>query len=313
MMKSHTRGVLEMTTAMVISGTVGWCVLMSGQPPLAVVFWRCLFGALAMVGVCGALGILRRYRPSRRQAVLACLGGVALILNWLLLFSAYGHSSIAIATVVYHTQPFMLVVLGVVFLGERVAAAALAWLLVAFGGLLLIVLGGAPGEAADPGYLYGIALALGSAFFYGVAALIAKGLKDMPAPWLVLIQMLVGVVMLAPFVSVSAVGQGAWGYLVVIGVVHTGVMSTLLYGAIQRLPTALVGALSFVYPVVAIGVDWVGFGHPLSGVQVLGAVGILVAAAGMNGVQRRVAARTHEEMKLSEISRKSTTRSGIIE
>ncbi len=279
-MNNQTRGVLEMTLAMVISGTVGWFVLMSGQAALDVVFWRCLFGALAMSAVCGALGVFGRYRPSGRQVGLACLGGVALILNWVLLFSAYGHSSIAVATVVYHTQPFMLVGLGAVFLGERVAGRALVWLLVAFAGLLLIVFGGGAGVAGS-NYLYGVALALGSAFFYAVAALIAKGLKGMPAPLLVLIQMLVGVVMLAPFVNVSAVGQEAWGYLAVIGVVHTGVMSTLLYGAIQRIPTALVGALSFVYPVVAIAVDWLGIGHALGAVQLLGALGILLAAAGM--------------------------------
>ncbi|PMU90287.1 EamA family transporter, partial [Pseudomonas sp. GW704-F3] len=52
--------------------------------------------------------------------------------------------------------------------------------------------------------------------------------------------------------------------------------------AIQKIPTALVGTLSFIYPVVAILVDWVAFDHPLSTLQVLGASAILLAAAGMN-------------------------------
>ncbi len=34
---------------------------------------------------------------------------------------------------------------------------------------------------------------------------------------------------------------------------------------------ALGGALSFIYPIVAILVDWVAFAHPLSALQVLGA------------------------------------------
>ncbi len=41
-------------------------------------------------------------------------------------------------------------------------------------------------------------------------------------------------------------------------------MSTLLYGAIQKIPTALVSALSFIYPAVAIVVDWAVFGHRLT-------------------------------------------------
>lgn len=34
------RGTLEMTSAMLICGTIGWLVLLSGQPVLDVVFWR---------------------------------------------------------------------------------------------------------------------------------------------------------------------------------------------------------------------------------------------------------------------------------
>jgi hypothetical protein len=39
--KTIRRGSFEMTAAMLISGTIGWFVLVSGQPVLDVVFWRC--------------------------------------------------------------------------------------------------------------------------------------------------------------------------------------------------------------------------------------------------------------------------------
>jgi hypothetical protein len=48
-MDGKMRGITEMTLAMVISGTIGWFVLMSGRPVLDVVFWRCVFGALALL------------------------------------------------------------------------------------------------------------------------------------------------------------------------------------------------------------------------------------------------------------------------
>lgn len=283
-MKAQTRGTLEMISAMVISGTVGWFVVMSGQSPEAVVFWRCVFGAMAMLVVCLVLGVLRRSVISRRQFMLVCLGGLALILNWVLLFSAYKHSSIAVATVVYHVQPFMLVGLGVVFFAERLSAAKVGWLLLAFAGLMLIVSAKGNGQATGADYVLGVCLALASAFFYAVAAAITKRLKDLPAHLIVLIQMVVGALVLAPFVDVGTVDtvEGAWTYLIIIGVVHTGLMSTLLYSAIQKIPMELVGALSFIYPIVAILVDWVAFAHPLSVLQVIGASAILLAAAGMN-------------------------------
>ncbi|WP_282395886.1 DMT family transporter [Pseudomonas sp. PS01298] len=283
-MKAQTRGTFEMISAMLISGTVGWFVIMSGQSPQAVVFWRCGFGALAMLVACLMLGVLRRPLITARQFIWVCLGGVALMLNWVLLFSAYRHASIAIATVVYHVQPFMLVGLGALFYAERLSIAKLGWLLVAFVGLMLIVFAKGGGQASGADYLLGVYLALSSAFFYAVAAAITKRLKEVPAHLIVLIQMVVGLLVLAPFVDfdrVDTVGD-AWIYLIIIGVVHTGLMSTLLYSAIQKIPTALVGALSFIYPIAAILVDWVAFAHPLSSLQVIGASAILLAAAGMN-------------------------------
>ncbi|MGO4264144.1 EamA family transporter, partial [Lysobacter sp. TAB13] len=97
---------------MTISGTIGWFVVRSGQPVMDVVFWRCVFGAATLLIVCGALGLLRRGALTGRQLALAAIGGVAVVLNWLLLFSAYSRASISVATVVYNTQPFMLVGLG---------------------------------------------------------------------------------------------------------------------------------------------------------------------------------------------------------
>lgn len=273
-----------MISAMLISGTVGWFVIMSGQSPQAVVFWRCVFGALAMLVACLMLGVLRRPLITARQFIWVCLGGVALMLNWVLLFSAYRHASIAIATVVYHVQPFMLVGLGALFYAERLSVAKLGWLLAAFAGLMLIVFAKGGGQASGADYLLGVCLALSSAFFYAVAAAITKRLKEVPAHLIVLIQMVVGVLVLAPFVDFGrgdTVGD-AWIYLIIIGVVHTGLMSTLLYSAIQKIPTALVGALSFIYPIAAILVDWVAFAHPLTSLQVIGASAILLAAAGMN-------------------------------
>ena len=43
------RGTAEMMGAMLIAGTIGWFVVMSGQPVSGVVFWRCFFGALTLL------------------------------------------------------------------------------------------------------------------------------------------------------------------------------------------------------------------------------------------------------------------------
>jgi len=282
-MDNRLRGSAEMTAAMIISGTIGWFVVMSGQGVVAVVFWRCLFGATTLALICTALGFFRRGVITRRQVGLAVLGGLAIVGNWLLLFAAYPRASISIATAVYNTQPFMLVALGALFLGERLTATKLAWLALAFGGMLLIVQAKACGGASGSDYLAGILLALGAAFLYALAAIVAKKLKGTPPHLIALIQVTVGVLALAPLTNFAQAPADvrSWSLLLALGVVHTGLMYILLYGAIQKLPTSLTGALSFIYPIVAILVDRIAFGHQLQMIQIIGAAAILLAAAGM--------------------------------
>lgn len=283
-MNERTRGTVEMTAAMAISGTIGWLVVSSEQPVINVVFYRCLFGTAALVAICAALGYLRRDLLPPRVLLVAVLGGVAIVLNWVLLFAAFSRASISIATAVYNTQPLMLVGLGALIFRERITATTLAWLALAFAGMLAIVQVEPTALVVSGGYLAGIGLALGAAFLYALAAIAAKYLKGSPPHLIALVQVVVGTIMLAPFADFAAspVTAAGWANLATIGVVHTGIMYVLLYGALQKLPTALAGGLSFFYPAVAIAVDHVAFGQRLEPLQIAGAVAVLVAAAGIN-------------------------------
>ncbi|RRD39684.1 DMT family transporter [Comamonadaceae bacterium OH3737_COT-264] len=279
-MNEQRRGSLEMTAAMVISGTIGWMVVSSGRAVAEVVFWRCLFGAATLLPVCWWLGQLRRSVLNRRQLALAACAGVAIVSNWLLLFGAYARTSISIATVVYNTQPFMLVALGALLLGERPGRARWGWLLLSFAGVGLLVQARPGGQ--DGAYLTGVAMALGAAFCYAVAAFIAKRLTGMPPHLISLVQAVVGAALLWPFALRGApMAAQSWPWLLTLGVVHTGLMYILLYGAIQRLPTYVTGALSFLYPLVALAVDMVVFAQRPSALQWLGGATVLLGAAGM--------------------------------
>ena len=281
--KTTQRGSLEMVAAMLISGTIGWLVLLSGQAVLDVVFWRCVFGAVTLLLICARMGFLRRGLLNRTTFALVVLSGVAIVANWVLLFASYSRASIAIGTAVYNVQPFILLGLAALFLGERITLHKLAWLAVSFVGMLAIVSAHRGQGESGSEYLLGIALALSAALMYAVAVLIIKRLRGIPPHLIALIQVSTGALLLAPVANFTELPAGtqAWGALLTLGVVHTGLMYVLLYGAIQKLPTALIGALSFIYPIAAIFVDWFAFGHRLQPLQWVGVAAILLAAAGI--------------------------------
>ncbi|AEN65148.1 protein of unknown function DUF6 transmembrane [Enterobacter soli] len=279
-MGDRQKGVWQMSLAMLISGSIGAFVLLSGLPVTEVVFWRCLIGAVALFLF---IRISKQpFSPLTKVTLgLAILGGIALVVNWLLLFAAYARISIGLSTVVYNTQPFMLVMMGML-LGERVSLAKWGWLLLAFGGVVVLLSGELTGKH-EAGWLSGIALALGAAFFYALTAIITRKLRSIAPQHIAFIQVLTGVVMLLPLAHMPTLsGHFPWGILLTLGIVHTGIMYQLLYSAIQKLPTPVTGSLSFIYPVVAIVVDNLVFGHSLTAPQLAGGALILVAAAGNN-------------------------------
>ncbi len=275
------RGVLEMVTVMLLSGTIGWLVLVSGQDPVTVVFFRCLIGALV-------LSLLARRLPptlwTTRTLILAVIGGIALVGNWLLLFASFSLASISMATAAYNVQPFLLVALAALVRREALPLWKFVWLLVAFGGLLLVVQV-EPEVLLEPGaYLTGIGLALGAAFLYAVFSLITKQLTGIAPQRLARLQLVIGTIVLAPMLSWQSLPTApqTWAILIILGVVHTGVMYALLYSALQRLPTSLTAALSFLYPIAAILVDYWAFGQKLHPSQMIGGALILTAVAGVS-------------------------------
>ncbi|WP_199430605.1 DMT family transporter [Qaidamihabitans albus] len=266
---------------MALSGTIGAVVLESGAQAPAVAFARCLVGGLLLLVWCAARGWLRpgRLALSRRDVGLAALGGVLLVGNWVLLFTAYTLSSISVSTVVYHTQPLLLVGLAAVLLGETVTRGHLVRAVVAFGGVALISLG-AQGAGGEPVRLGGIALALGAAVLYAGASLVAKRLSHVRPHLLAATQLTIGAVLLAPVLAVTPLPASAGGllWLLLLGGVHTALLYVLMYGSIGRLPTGTVALLSYLYPVVAVIVDVLAYGHRLTVPELAGMLAVLAAA-----------------------------------
>ncbi|MFD9001822.1 DMT family transporter [Streptomyces sp. NPDC059582] len=276
---SERKGIVQLTAAMVLSGTLGVFVVESGASPFDVVFFRVLFGSVALGGYVVARGWLRGHGFTPRTLGLAALGGVFIVLNWVFLFESYENTSISVATVVYHTQPFYVVLLGALLFRERLTAAKVGWIAVAFAGLVLVS-GITPGDFTSGGtYVLGVGQALLAALLYGLSTLVTKRVTGVRPHLIALVQVLVGIPLLLPFADFGAMsGTGAdWGWLVGLGLIHTGVMYVLMYAAYAQLPTSKIAVLAFVYPAVAMVMDWAVYGHHIGLVQALGVPLIVLA------------------------------------
>ena len=271
-------GTWRMVLAMALSGTIGLLVVESSLPVLWVVALRCLLGGL---GLAAWVMLSHQWlRPTRREGVWLLVGGVALIVNWLCLFRAYHYSGIAIATVVYHVQPFLLLLLAALVQREALPLRRMPWLGLALIGVVLSS-GALSTDAATAVPWQGIALALLAATLYAVATLATQRLKRLAPAQIAMLQMAIGAALLLPWaweVRATAVFHAqAWASVLVLGLVHTAWMYTLMYAAFQRLQAQAIAGLSFIYPVIALLVDLLWFGVQPLPVQYLGMALILGA------------------------------------
>jgi drug/metabolite transporter (DMT)-like permease len=153
----------------------------------------------------------------------------------------------------------------------------LSWLALAFAGVAMtsgISLGDDHGAV-----LQGVLLALVAAFLYAVATLATRKLSGVPPAQIAGLQLILGVAVLAPLADFSTAWRGwqSWSSLLILGLVHTGLMYNLMYAAFQRLTAGMIASLSFIYPLVAILVDFAFFQTMLSPIQLLGILFILAA------------------------------------
>ncbi|WP_433696450.1 DMT family transporter [Paraburkholderia phenoliruptrix] len=283
------QGAITLAAGGLLMGTLGMFVEEARLGALTLVFFRCLFGFLSLAAYCAWKGFFTRAHFTRRTLALALVSGVLMVTQWVGFFDAIHRTSIAVATVVFHVQPFWVVLMGAALFHERLGADRLGWIATAFVGLVL-----ASGVAATANlqghtsYLIGVGEALAGSVLYASVTLIAKGLGDLRPHLLTLMQCAVGVVCLpfiaplvAPF-STAHIEPMQWFWIVGMGVLHTGLSYVLIYGALPKLTTPVIAVLLFFYPLTAIAVDAIVYGRALSLPQLAGMALIVTASLGVN-------------------------------
>lgn len=272
-----------MILAMIISGTIGFFVVSSDQSPFNVVFFRCVIGGAGLLLYCVFKGYYKALKITAQQAMFSFICALTLIFNWVFLFTAFRLTSIGITTIIYHLQPFFLLFSSLLFMRETIKRSNLAWLVLAFVGLIIIV---KPDQAAmDHRFLLGCLSALAAAILYAITTLMTKQISNALRPEVIASShMVIGSVVFAFLVDFSATPTTAahWGAIVTLGLFHTTFMYLLLYTAFKKAATASLAIFGFLYPLVALIVDYFAFDHVISLWQALGAVLILASGLAYN-------------------------------
>lgn len=279
--KNQAQGVMLLSLAMLISGTIGLFVVESGQSAINAVFFRCLIGGAVLLVYIFYRKMLSPAYFSKKNVICLLVIGCSIVANWVALFESYTHISIGLATTIYHIQPFLVFFGGALFLREALSKHRLVYVCIAFVGVLLIVNPG--GQSQGNNYIVGCGLALIAAFFYAIATIATKKMDKIPPHIVALSQMALGVIVLFPLANFNELPDTAvqWSLVLTLGVIHSAVMYIMIYSAYQKLPTSKIAVLGYVYPLMAVAVDYLYFGKALNSLQVLG--GMMIIFSGLMG------------------------------
>lgn len=243
--------------------------LEAGIAPLHVAWLRCAFGAAALYAILRARG----ERLPRDRQLLGHLAVVALLMNSVpFVLFAYGETQVSslLAGIFNATTPLLTLLFTLLVLpGERPTRERVAGLVVGFLGVLVVL---APWTGLGRGSLLGALACLGAASCYGMGfPYMRRHLADRPesATALSTLQILLGAVFLLPFTLLGSLpgdapGIDAWGSILALGALGTGVAYILNFNVIRLAGHQTASTVTYIVPIFAVVFGVSLLGEPLS-------------------------------------------------
>ncbi|MBP5240195.1 MAG: EamA family transporter [Oscillospiraceae bacterium] len=271
--------------AMLIFGTNGYLVAHLSLQGSQIVLVRTLVGGLLLT----ALVLLRG--GFDREAVRAewrdlLLGGVALGLNWVALFSAYRLLNVSLATLIYYAGPMLVLLFSPLLFRETLTPQKIAAVVIVAAGLFCIT-----GSITSSGMsLTGLLAAVLSALFYASLIIFNKRIVKTGGMQTAALELDVAFVVVLIYVLLTAglprPMKSDIPYLLVIGLVNTGLAYLLYFSGLQKLPGQSVALISYVDPVSALVFSALLLHETMTPLQMLGAV-LIIGGAVLGELRRR--------------------------
>ena len=272
-----------MVSSMLIFGTIGVFRRFIPLPSAFLACTRGIIGGLCILLLVRLKGKRNTEKLARRDLLILVVSGALIGFNWMLLFEAYNHTTVAVATLCYYMAPTIVILLSPIVFRERLTARKAICAAVAVAGMVLVsgVLGenGAP-EASVPGILLG----LGAAAIYAAVVIMNKKIRGVDTYRKTTVQLLSAGLAMVPYLlltggfSTEGFSVSATVLLLVVGVVHTGIAYALYFGSMDGLRVQTVAILSYIDPVSALLFSAFLLREPLSPLNILGAMMIIGSA-----------------------------------
>lgn len=269
---------LRNITAMLIFGTIGLFVKNIELSSSEIALTRGFIGGVTLILATIFLKKKISFEAIKNNLYLLIFSGLAVGLNWIFLFQGYKYTSISNATLSYYFAPVFVTILAPFILKEKLTLSKFLCVLMALVGMFCIVGVDGINGGSD---LIGIAYGLLAAGFYASVILMNKFLKEIDSIEITVIQLISATITLLSYVlyveglGILSVSSVSIPYILILGIVHTGIAYLLYFSSLQGLKGQTIAVLSYIDPVFAIIISAVILKEQLGVLQIIGGVLIL--------------------------------------
>ena len=270
---------IMLITSMMIFGTIGLFVrnipLRSGE----IALYRACFAAL-LIGI--YLVVTKQkisFSEIKSSLPILIISGIAMGINWILLFEAYKYTTVSVATLSYYFAPVIVTVICPILFREKMTAKQ--WICFIMSTIGLVLITGIGDLSSGKGHLIGVLFGLGAACFYASVVLFNKFIKGVDGIARTFLQFLSAIIILVPYViltggtTIFSLNVKGWGFLLIVGLVHTGITYCMYFSSLKELPGQKAAILSYIDPLVAVIVSVVFLSEKMTLIQIIGGLLIL--------------------------------------
>ena len=244
-----------------------------------IVFLRTLIGSVLLICVF-LIGKGRfHWKAHKRDVVFIVLSGAAMGTSWMFLYEAYQQIGVSFASLLYYCGPVIVMILSPLIFRERLTMPKVAGFLIVLVGIALVNGKMAAGSGTTRGLLCGAM----SAVMYFFMVTLNKQSREIVGLENALIQLTVSFLAVAVFVGIKQafvihVPASSWPWILVLGIVNTGIGCYLYFSPLSKLPVQTVAVCGYLEPLSAVIFAALLLGEKMTALQYIGAVCIIGGA-----------------------------------
>ena len=269
---------LMLITSMTIFGTLGLFVRKISVSSGELALYRAILATLLIATFLLFTKQKIPFSSIKKEVPMLLASGIAMGINWILLFEAYKYTTVSVATLSYYFAPVIVTIVCPILFKERLTKKQVICFIMSTLGLIMITGIGDVGGGKD---FIGILFGLGAAVFYASVILLNKFIKNVEGIHRTFLQFISAIIILVPYVLLTSgitlgkIDNISWINLLIVGLVHTGITYCLYFSSLKELPGQKAAILSYIDPLVAVLISCTILGETMTLWQVIGGILIL--------------------------------------